>query len=180
TAFVKKLYVRLSAPWSRNAPRLCAQRHESIEPRCGTRTALSEGMKKHILATIAVLLWAPAAYAQSGRGGEDEFDAMIGGRVGIHASPGGGLVGTEYAHRLSQQAWFDLQLDMMFGGTGACFVDRAGFVDCGPYGGQSLDLIAGAKWKFHTRHERLVPYAKVGGGLAFLFWPGADNDAVAP
>src|SRR5262245_56516833 len=92
-AFVKKLYARVSVPWSQNAPKWHLQRSESIDLRYGTRTALSEGMKKHILATIAILLWTPAAYAQSGRG-EDEFDAMIGGRVGVHDAPGGGLVGT--------------------------------------------------------------------------------------
>jgi hypothetical protein len=135
-------------------------------------------MKTTIMTVLALLCSTSLARAQ--RGSMDELDAMIGGRVGVENAPGGGLVGTEYAHRLSQQTWFDLQLDMSFGGTRDCFVDRAGFVDCGYYGGQSLDIIAGAKWKFQTRNERLVPFAKVGGGLAFMFWPGQDNDGIAP
>jgi hypothetical protein len=142
-------------------------------------------MKKLMMTVLALVCTTSLARAQArsnsaARGGEDEIDAMIGGRIGIDNSPGGGLVGTEYAHRLSQQTWFDLQLDMSFGGTGGCFINRAGFVDCGIAGGQSLDLIAGVKWKFQTRNERLVPFAKVGGGLAFLFWPGQDNDGIAP
>ena len=135
-------------------------------------------MKTTIMTVLALLCTTSLARAQ--RGGTDELDAMIGGRVGVENSPGGGLVGTEYAHRMAQQTWFDLQLDMTFGGTRDCFVDRAGFVDCGAVGGQSLDLIAGVKWKFQTRNDRLIPFAKVGGGLAFLFWPGLDNDGIAP
>jgi hypothetical protein len=143
-------------------------------------------MKKLMMTVLAFVCMTSLARAQQtrgyrgGGGGEDELDAMIGGRVGVDNSPGGGLVGTEYAHRLSQQTWFDLQLDMSFGGTNNCWVNRAGFVDCGQWGGQSLDIIAGVKWKFQTRNERLVPFAKVGGGLAFLFWPGPDNDGIAP
>jgi hypothetical protein len=140
-------------------------------------------MKKLIMTVVALVSMTSLAHAQARRGavgGEDEIDAMIGGRVGVQNSPGGGLVGTEYAHRLSQMTWFDLQLDMSFGGTSNCFVNQRGFVDCGAYGGSSLDIIAGVKWKFQTRNERLVPYAKVGGGLAFLFWPGPDNDGFAP
>ena len=137
-------------------------------------------MKKIMMTVLALLCSSSLARAQRG-GGADELDAMIGGRVGVDNSPGGGLVGTEYAHRLSQQAWFDLQLDMSFGGTNDCVYDRNGvLIGCGAYGGQSLDLIAGVKWKFQTRNERLIPFAKVGGGLAFLFWPGQGNDGVAP
>ena len=135
-------------------------------------------MKTTIMTVLALLGTTSLARAQ--RGSTDELDAMIGGRVGVDNAPGGGLVGTEYAHRLSQQAWFDLQLDMSFGGNRDCFYDRAGVLVCSDYGGQSLDLIAGVKWKFQTRNERLIPFAKVGGGLAFLFWPGQGNDGVAP
>src|SRR5262252_3992349 len=138
----------VSAPWSPNAPRSVAQLAETIDLQDGTRPAPSERMKKLIMTVVAFVSMTSLARAQArrGGGGEDELDAMIGGRVGVDNSPGGGLVGTEYAHRLSQQTWFDLQLDMTFGGTRDCFVDRAGFVDCGMYGGQSLDLIAGVKW----------------------------------
>jgi hypothetical protein len=135
-------------------------------------------MKTTIMTVLALLCSTSLARAQ--RGSTDELDAMIGGRVGVENSPGGGLVGTEYAHRLSQQTWFDLQLDMSFGGRD-CFYDRNGIIiDCGPYGGNSLDIIAGVKWKFQTRNERLIPFAKVGGGLAFMFWPGNGYDGVAP
>src|SRR5579884_3900770 len=111
---------------------------------------------------------------------DDELSGNVGGQVGLHDSPGGGMFGAEYAHRVSRDAWFDAMVDGTFGGNRVCFVDNAGFMDCGAASGQSLCLIAGVKWKFHTRNERLVPHAKIGGGLAFLFFPGADNDGIAP
>ena len=129
---------------------------------------------------LAALVGAPLTASAHDFRGDNELSGMVGGQIGIHDSPGGGMLASEYAHRLSQLTWFDLQLDLSFGGDRDCFINRAGYVDCGAYGGQSLSLVAGAKWKFQTRNERLVPYAKVGGGLAFLFWPGRDNDGVAP
>src|SRR5215813_280221 len=123
--------------------------HLKLLPSRAARSLLCKAhMKKLMMTVLALVCTTSLARAQArsssgGPRGEDEIDAMIGGRVGIDNSPGGGLVGTEYAHRLSQQTWFDLQLDMSFGGTRDCFFNRAGFVDCGPYGGQSLDLIAG-------------------------------------
>ena len=128
----------------------------------------------------ALLGGAPRALAHN-FAGSNELDGMIGGQIGVHDSPGGAKLFNEYGYRFSQIAWLNLQLNFAFGGSDRdCFVNRAGFVECGAFNGQALELIAGAKFKFSTRHERLVPYAKVGGGLAFIFFPGPDNDGVAP
>ncbi|HJZ87667.1 MAG TPA: outer membrane beta-barrel protein [Polyangia bacterium] len=132
-----------------------------------------------VLTLAVALTLGPAVQAHNFRG-ENELSGGLGGQVGMHDSPGGGLFAAEYGYRLSQITWLNLELDMAFGGGRDCFVDRAGFVTCDRFGGEALDLIAGAKWKFVTRNEHLVPYLKVGGGLAFLFFPGPDNDAIAP
>jgi hypothetical protein len=129
-----------------------------------------------LLTSIAL---AAPAHAQDFRGA-DQVSGSIGATMGLHDAPGGGLFAAEYGHRLSYLTWLDLELDMGFGGGRNCFVDRAGGVMCSAWGNQQLDALIGARWNFVTRHERLVPYAKLGGGFAFLFWPGFDNDAVAP
>src|SRR5262249_25498877 len=72
------------------------------------------------------------------------------------------------------------ELDMAFGGGRDCFVDRAGFFACDRPGGEALGLLIGAKWKLQTHSERLVPYIKAGGGVAFLFWPSPYSNCVPP
>ncbi len=128
-----------------------------------------------LLTSIAL---AVPAHAQDYRG-VDQISGSLGGRVGINGATGGGLFAAEYGHRLSNLTWLDLELDMGFGGGRTCFVDRGGSVMCAG-GSQQLDTLIGARWNFLTRNERLVPYLKLGGGFAFLFWPGFDNDGFAP
>jgi hypothetical protein len=129
---------------------------------------------------IGIAFAAAPSYAQDFRG-EDQISGSLGGQVGLHGAPGGGLFAAEYGHRLSSATWLNMELDMGFGSGRACFVDNGGNVVCtGSAGGQQLDAIIGARWNFLTRHEQLVPYLKLGGGLAFLFWPGFDNDGFAP
>lgn len=113
--------------------------------------------------------------------GNNELGGMIGGAINLSNEPGGAKLFNEYGYRVSNISWFNLQLNFTFGGNGQnCFVDpRSGFVACDRFSGQEIEMIAGVKFKFPTRNERLVPYAKVGGGLAFMFFPGADNDGVA-
>ena len=112
--------------------------------------------------------------------GNNELGGMIGGAINLSNEPGGAKLFNEYGYRVSNISWFNLQLNFTFGGNGRdCFVDRNGFVSCDRFSGQQVEIIAGVKFKFQTRHEKLVPYAKVGGGLAFMFFPGPDNDGVA-
>ena len=112
--------------------------------------------------------------------GNNELGGMIGGAINLSNEPGGAKLFNEYGYRVSNISWFNLQLNFTFGGNGQnCFVDRNGFVACDRFSGQEIEIIAGVKFKFQTRHEKLVPYAKVGGGLAFMFFPGPDNDGVA-
>jgi hypothetical protein len=136
-----------------------------------------------ILMSVSGVAYGQARYHHQSASADNELSGNLGGQVGVDNAPGGGLMGVEYAHRLSERAWFDVNLDFSFGTSGCYYyTDRFGYVDCGPYygNGSSLDLIAGVKWKFQTHNERLVPFAKVGGGLAFLFWPGPDNNGIAP
>src|SRR5262249_21286617 len=126
----------------------------------------------------AIALAAPAR-AQDFRGA-DQISGSLGATVGLHDAPGGGLFAAEYGHRLSNFTWLDLELDMGFGGGRNCFVDRAGAVMCTAASSQQLDALIGARWNFLTRNEQLVPYLKLGGGFAFLSWPGYDNDGFAP
>jgi hypothetical protein len=112
--------------------------------------------------------------------GNNELDGMIGGAINLANEPGGAKLFNEYGYRVSNISWFNLQLNFTFGGNGRdCFIDRNGFVACDRFSGQAVEMIAGVKFKFPTRHEKLSPYAKVGGGLAFMFFPGPDNDGVA-
>src|SRR5262249_32797237 len=111
--------------------------------------------------------------------GNNELTGMLGGQIGVNVSPGGAKLFNEYGYRFSEITWLNLQLNFSFGGRGPCFIGRRDFPECGNFSGDSLQLIAGAKFKFQTRKEKLVPYAKVGGGLDFLFFPGPDNDGVA-
>ena len=134
--------------------------------------------------TIGIALGLLLATAGAARAhnftGNNELGGMIGGNISVSNEPGGAKLFNEYGYRMSQQSWLNLQLNFTFGGNnGNCFVDRNGFVGCDRFSGQTVEMIAGVKWKFQTRHEKLVPYAKVGGGLAFMFFPGPDNDGVA-
>ena len=129
---------------------------------------------------LALLLGAAGVARAHNFTGNNELGGMIGGAINISNEPGGAKLFNEYGYRMSQQGWLNLQLNFTFGGNGRdCFVDRNGFVSCDRFSGQTIEMIAGVKFKFQTRHEKLVPYAKVGGGLAFMFFPGPDNDGVA-
>ena len=129
--------------------------------------------------TLALLLGAAGVARAHNFTGNNELDGMIGGSIGVHDTVGGGKLLNEYGYRLSQQGWLNLQLNFTFGGGQDCFFDPRFGRECSSFSGDALEMIAGVKWKFQTRHEKLVPYAKVGGGLAFMFFPGPDNDGVA-
>jgi len=129
-----------------------------------------------LLMTMAL---AAPVRAQDWRGA-DQISGSLGGTVGIHGAPGGGLFAAEYGHRLSNMTWLGFELDMGFGGGRNCLVDNTGVVMCSSASSQQLDAIVGPRWNFVTRNERLVPYLKLGGGFAFVSWPGFDNDGFAP
>jgi hypothetical protein len=125
---------------------------------------------------LSLLLLSVSAHAHNFRG-NNELDGMIGPAFSIQDEPGGLKLYNEYGFRVSNLAWFNLQLNFTFGGTAH---DCAFIGNCDRFSsGQATEIIAGVKWKFQTRNEKLVPYAKVGGGLAFFFVPGPDNDGVA-
>jgi hypothetical protein len=137
-------------------------------------------MRTRIGIALALLLGLAGAAHAHNFTGNNELGGMIGGAVNLSNEPGGAKLFNEYGYRVSNLSWFNLQLNFTFGGNGrACFVDRTGFVECERFSGQEVEIIAGVKFKFQTRHEKLVPYAKVGGGLAFMFFPGPDNDGVS-
>jgi len=136
--------------------------------------------RSHTLLCTLGLLLAPQAARAHNFTGSNELGGMIGGQIGVHEAPGGAKLFNEYGYRLSNTGWLNLQLNLTFGGGRDCVVvSPSGNLECGAFNGEAIELIAGVKFKFPTRHERLVPYAKVGGGLSFVFFPGPDNDGVA-
>jgi hypothetical protein len=139
-------------------------------------------MRRHLyLAAVVVGLGLTGARAARAHNftGNNELGGMIGGDIGVDKSPGGLRLLNEYGYRLSRITWLNLQLNLTFGGGHDCVVVGRNVVDCDRFSGQALEMIVGAKFKFETRNPKLVPYAKVGGGLAFFFFPGPDNDGVA-
>ena len=114
----------------------------------------------------------------------EELGFMIGGQAGLHeVTPGGFKLFLEYGHRFTERNWFNLQLNFAFGDRG-CYI-RPGnnrspyYYGCGNWSGSTIELIAGVKMKF-VRYGRLVPYAKIGGGINFVFFPFNGEKGIAP
>jgi hypothetical protein len=82
---------------------------------------------------------------------------------GIGDSWSGNKVGLDYGFQLGGplSTWLDLQLNLE---TGTC----ARFSDSCAHTGNAYEVLAGGKWKLSTPTP-IVPYAKAGAGLIFLF-----------
>ena len=115
-----------------------------------------------LLVPAAVLLWAAGADAQAP--GNNELSGHIGGAVGItDSTPGGFKFASEYGRKISQLVWFNVQLNFVVGDEHSHH-----------FGGDTIEMIAGIKLKFPT--GRLLPYAKIGGGVEIEFY-GGDHGA---
>jgi hypothetical protein len=68
----------------------------------------------------------------------------------------------DYLNRLAQTAWLDIQMGIV---SGSCHTDQA---VCSSGGGNAVDILGGAAWKFQTNLP-IVPYVKAAVGPIFLF-----------
>ncbi len=131
-----------------------------------------------IIVGLAILVVHARAGAQSEGSrfaGPHEVSGTFGAAVGLtERSPGGGRNQNEYGYRLTETLWLNLQLSVTSGTsypTGGCSDAGGNPVTCwGGFSGNAVELIAGIKLKFP--HGRLVPYAKLGGGVAIWWWDG--------
>jgi len=90
--------------------------------------------------------------------------------LALHAGFSGGLgdnvsglrLQGDYGYRLSQVTWLDIQMGVV---SGSC---RSKEIACNDGTGNSVDIVAGAAWKFQTRLP-LVVHVRVDGGPLFLF-----------
>ncbi len=116
--------------------------------------------------------------------GPNEFDFHFGFQGGWWDwTPGGPKLSFGYGKFMGQQQWLDLELNVVFG-------DRWGHDDCWwdghawhcshvGYRGVDLGFFGGLKWKFDHIIPPFVPYAKVGGQLSLLSYPGVTGMALA-
>jgi hypothetical protein len=156
----------------------------------GQRTILEEdGMQRAVrlmgaTLALAVLTAAAPAVAQRQYPGKNELSGHLGGSVGLaDFTPGGFKWASEYGYRLGPIAWLNLQLNFSFGEGGGYYANDAG--DCwfdgrrwhcyGHWEGNAIELVGGVKLKFGR--DKLQPYAKIGGGFVFTFFPGDLNAA---
>ena len=98
--------------------------------------------------------------------------------LGLHAGYSAGLgdnmrglrVQGDYLNRLAQTAWLDIQMGIV---SGSCHADQT---VCASGGGNAVDILGGAAWKFQTNLP-IVPYAKAAAGPIFLFPDGTRSAA---
>ena len=131
-----------------------------------------------IVGAVALLWTATAAAQHQPAQGDNELSGHMGATVGItDSTPGGFRFATEYGRKINQTLWFNAQINFSLGGDyGSCGPRAAPYPCNDHFNGESMELIAGVKFKFPS--GRFLPYAKVGGGLAFSFY-GGDHGATA-
>ena len=76
----------------------------------------------------------------------------------------------DYTYRLGQITWLDIQMGVL---SGSC---RTKDIVCTDGTGNSVDIVAGAAWKFQTRLP-LVVQVRAAGGPLFLFPDNARSSA---
>jgi hypothetical protein len=93
---------------------------------------------------------------------DNELDLHAGYSAGLGDSIRGLRVQGDFSYRLGQLTWLDLQMGVV---SGSC---RTKAIACGNGTGDSVDIVAGAAWKFQTALP-IVVHARVDGGPVFLF-----------
>jgi hypothetical protein len=104
---------------------------------------------------------------------ENELSAHVLLAEGLADSPTGTKLAFDYGYKLAVPLWLDLQLNLQLS---TCH-STPGAPTCGPATGKAVETLAGVKWKWPTAIP-VVPYAKAGAGLAFVF-PSGANSAIA-
>jgi len=130
-----------------------------------------------LVAAAVVLLGAAPAMAQQPAAMDNELSGHLGASIGLNDwTPGGFKMANEYARKVNRVVWFDAQFNFIAGGDGWCgpYYNRYRCVDT--TAGNAIELIAGVKLKFPR--GRLLPYAKLGGGLT-LSWFFSEHAGTA-
>lgn len=102
---------------------------------------------------------------------ENELSVHGGYAVGFGDTFSGIKAMADYGYQLAGSLWLDVGLGFL---SGACR-PRATEEGCGLRSGNAAEVLAGIKWKLQM-NVPVVPYAKLSGGLAFLF-PDEARDA---
>ena len=100
----------------------------------------------------------------------DELDLHAGFGGGLGDNVSGLRLQGDYTYRLGQVTWLDVQMGVL---SGSC---RTKEIACSDGTGSSVDVVAGAAWKFQTRLP-LVAHLRVAGGPLFLFPDSARSSA---
>jgi hypothetical protein len=100
----------------------------------------------------------------------DELDLHAGYSNGLGDNVRGLRLQADYSYRLARITWFDVQMGLV---SGSC---RSKEISCGDGTGNSVDVVAGAAWKFQTRIP-LIFHGRADVGPIFLFPDGARSSA---
>lgn len=101
---------------------------------------------------------------------DNELSAHVQIVAGIHDTPGGTKIATDYGYRLTGPAWLNLQLNFQ---RAPCH-SPSGASTCDEPSGSVFETLAGIKLKWATPVP-VVPYVKGAVGLAYSFPNGAGN-----
>jgi hypothetical protein len=134
------------------------------------------------LLALAVAFAAPTLAARDARAEEellrgphpflkmDELRLHTGYSTGLGDNVRGLRVQADYSYRLGRITWFDVQMGYV---SGSC---RTKEIACGDGTGSSVDVVAGAAWKFQTRIP-LILHGRADAGPLFLFPDSARSSA---
>ena len=121
---------------------------------------------------LGTLLSATAAHARNYQiRGDNELCGGFGFSGDIsYWTPGGFKWFNDYSRKLSRRAWFNAQLNVVFGGGGGgCWRDSRDHWHCDRHwGGYAVELAAGVKLKWRLRRVPLQFHAKFGGALDII------------
>jgi hypothetical protein len=93
---------------------------------------------------------------------DNELTLHAGYSAGLGNNVRGLRLQGDYLNRLAQTVWLDIQMGIV---TGSCHTNATA---CSSGGGNAVDILGGATWKFQTNLP-IVPYAKAALGPIFLF-----------
>jgi hypothetical protein len=103
---------------------------------------------------------------------ENELSAHVLLAAGLGDTQSGTKLALDYGFRVIGPHWLNFQINIQHATCHA----PAGQPSCQPDTGSVFETLAGVKWKWATPIP-LVPYAKAGGGLVFVY-PNGAHDAV--
>lgn len=103
---------------------------------------------------------------------DNELSAHVLLAAGLGDTPSGTKVSLDYGYKARGPLWLDLQLNLQHGTCSATPNSPA----CGPGNGDAFETLGGVKWKWATSIP-VVPYAKAGAGLVFVF-PSEAHSAI--